>query len=66
VKLLADCWKSSCQALAAEPCHVFIGYLLVFSEVVIKALHWEYEGNNCTVKKLHTFMKKIDLLFKGS
>lgn len=42
------------------PCHVFMGYLLVFSEAVIKTLHWEYEENHCVVQKHHTFMKEED------
>lgn len=39
---------------------MFISYLLVFPEVVIKTLHWEYEDSHCAVQKPHTFMKEQD------
>lgn len=55
---------ASAEKAPAKPriqsCHVFIGYLLVFPEAVIKTLHWECEGTHCVVQNHHTSMKEED------
>lgn len=55
---------ASAEKAPAKPriqsCRVFIGYLLVFPEAVIKTLHWECEGTHCVVQNHHTSMKEED------